>query len=157
MWRTLLSVTLALVYVTYGYVLLGSSMSIAKKFLGLLASLPNLFLYIALIAFYDQMPRGVRIGVGAAALILTALVLSIVKARRPKVFASLQLIVGFGAAIATCSTLDPGAPVTLAQTVAFFGIVSLIGTGYTDLFKKDTQTSNNPPLNDLPARAPNSI
>ena len=142
MWRMLLSITIALVYVTYGYVLFGSSLSIAKKFWGLMASLPNLFLYVALIAFYDRMPRGVRIGVGTAALIFTALVLSLIKARRPKVFAALQLVVGFGAAVATCSTLDPNAAVTLAQTVAFFGVVSLIGTGYTDLLKKDAGANN---------------
>ncbi len=144
MWRTLLSVTIALVYVTYGYILLGSTMTITKKFWGLMFSLPNLFLYIALIAFYDQMPRGARIAVGTAALIFTALFVAIIKSYRPKVFASLQLIVGVGAAVATCSTLDPGAPVTLAQTVAFFGIISLIATGYMDLFKKSDDTNTAP-------------
>jgi hypothetical protein len=146
MWRVLLSITVALVYVTYGYVLLSSSKSIVSKFWLLMASLPNLILYVALVAFFDQMSKAVRTGVGTAALIFTALVLSLIKSRRPKIFASLQLIVGFGSAAATCSTLEPSAPVTLAQTVALFGIVSLIVTGYTDLFKKDDTIQDRAPF-----------
>jgi hypothetical protein len=149
MWRVLLSVTVILIYLTYGYVVLSSSKSIVAKFWLLMASLPNLLIYVALVAFFDQMPKSVRTGVGAVALILTALVLALIKTRRPKIFASLQLMIGFGSAAVTCSTLEPSAPVTLAQTVALFGIVSLIITGYIDLFKKDDNAEDRAPFYEL--------